>query len=186
MDEKQIQEMTEVNPLPPMDPTVSAAISTAIRELVAPLMASLAELMTNNTEAMQYLASQQKVQTDRMEALERQIRLNTLVTPSQVRYLNDEIRTRSKELLSKMNLEDDRKSVTRLSSSIRKAVLSRYGVAAIAHIPQHEYRVAMQHIDTWNDTRVILEITREVRKRLNGPTNADLGICGGQEGGSHV
>lgn len=186
MDEKQILDMTTANPLPPMDPAVSAAISTAIRELVAPLMASLAEVMTNNTEALQYLAGQQKVQTDRMEALERQIRLNTLVTPAQVRYLNDAIRSRARELLAKKNLDEDKKAVTRLSAAIRKSVLSRYGVAAIHEIPKHEYSVAMQQVDTWNDTVVMLDITREARKRLYGPTLTNVVASALTEDGHHV
>ena len=164
MDEKQNQEIAVNGAQVPTDPVLAAAVNTALREFVAPLMASLAELMANNTEALQYLASQQKVQTDRMEALERQIRLNTLVTPTQVRYINDAIRKRAREILSKKDL-DDAKSVTRLSASIRKAVLSRYGVAALHEIPKHEYTVALQQIGTWNDALAVLDITRDARKR---------------------
>lgn len=164
MDEKQNQEIAVNGAQVPTDPVLAAAVNTALREFVAPLMASLAELMANNTEALQYLASQQKVQTDRMEALERQIRLNTLVTPTQVRYINDAIRKRAREILSKKDL-DDAKAVTRLSASIRKAVLSRYGVAALHEIPKHEYSVAMQQIGTWNDALAVLDITRDARKR---------------------
>lgn len=165
MDEKQNQEIAVNSAQQTADPVLAAAVNTALREFVAPLMASLAELMANNTEALQYLASQQKVQTDRMEALERQIRLNTLVTPTQVRYINDAIRKRAREILSKKNLDGDAKAVTRLSASIRKAVLSRYGVAALHEIPKHEYSVAMQQIGTWNDALAVLDITRDARKR---------------------
>lgn len=165
MDKTQNQELAPSTPMPPADPVLTAAVNAAIREVVAPLMASMAELMANNTEALQYLASQQKVQADRMEALERQIRLNTLVTPTQARYLNDAIRKRAREILSKKELDGDAKAVTRLSAAIRKAVLSRYGVAALHEIPKHEYSVAMQQIGTWNDALAVLDITRDARKR---------------------
>lgn len=147
------------------DATMVAAVNVAIREVIMPFMASLSEMMKNNTEALQNLAAQQKVQTDRMEALERQIRLNTLVTPTQSRYLNDAIRKRSKEILSKKGCGEDKKAVTKLSAAIRKAVLSRYGIASLSEIPKHEYSVAMQQIDTWNDVITVMSVAREAKGR---------------------
>ncbi len=146
------------------DLVLTAAVNAALEKVVAPLVASLAEMMKNNTEALQYLAAQQKVQTDRMEALERQIRLNTLVSPAQARYLNDAIRRRSREILAKKELDTDKKAVTRLSAAIRKAVIARYGVAALNEIPRHEYNVAMEQIGTWNDALAILDVTRAARE----------------------
>lgn len=164
-----------------VDPVIAAAVGTAIREMISPLMASMAELMANNTEALQYLASQQKVQTDRMDALERQIRLNTLVTPTQVRYLNEAIKRRAREILSKKNLEEDKKAVNKLSAAIRKSVLARYGIGAVHEIPKHEYSVAMQQIGTWNDALAVMDITREARKRSAGPTEDARNSCGRME-----
>lgn len=172
MDEKQNLQVAEKSGLPSADSVISAAVNTAMREFFAPVMESLAELMKNNTEALQYLAAQQKVQTDRMEALEKQIRLNTLVTPTQYKYINDAIRKRAREILAKKNLDGDTKAVTRLSNAIRKAVLARYGVGSPRDIPKHEYSVAMQQIDTWNDTIAIMDITKEARKRAEKSTQA--------------
>lgn len=172
----------------PTDAAFAAAVNAAMREVVMPVMAPLAELMKNNTEALQYLAAQEKVQADRMEALEKQIRLNTLVTPTQVRYLNEAIRKRAREILSKKNIDGDRKAITKLSTAIRKAVLSRYGVAALHEIPKHEYSVAMQQIGTWNDTLTVLDITRESRKRQGANTNLEMDkdFSGLVEGDCHV
>ena len=133
--------------------------------MLRPILSSVAELLKNNTEAIQYLAAQQKVQTDRMEALERQIRLNTLVTPTQCRYLNDAIRKRSKEILGKKGCDEDKKAVTKLSAAIRKAVLHRYGIASLSEIPKHEYSVAMQQIDIWNDVITVMSVAREAKGR---------------------
>ena len=152
-------------PQPGDESAMVAAMNVAIREVVMPFMASLSEMMKHNNEALQYLAAQQKVQTDRMEALERQIRLNTLVTPTQSRYLADAIKKRSKEILNKKGGED-KKAVTKLSAAIRKAVLSRYGVATLNEIPKHEYGVAMQQIDTWNDVMTVMTVMREARGRI--------------------
>lgn len=156
---------------PSGDAVMITAVNVAIREVIMPFMASLSEMMRNNTEALQYLAAQQKVQTDHMEALEKQIRLNTLVTPTQSRYLNDAIRKRAKEILNKKGCIDDKKAVTKLSAAIRKAVLSRYGIASLNEIPKHEYSVAMQQIDTWNDAMTVMSITRESKKRTEQEKN---------------
>ena len=143
----------------------ATALAQLMDTMLRPILSSVAELLKNNTEAIQYLAAQQKVQTDRMEALERQIRLNTLVTPTQSRYLNDAIRKRSKEILSKKGCDEDKKAVTKLSAAIRKAVLSRYGIASLSEIPKHEYSVAMQQIDTWNDVITVMSVAREAKGR---------------------
>ena len=100
-----------------------------------------------------------------MEALERQIRLNTLVTPAQVRYINDAIRKHARELLLKPELSDDAKAVKSLSASIRKSITTRYGVAALYEIPRHEYSVVMQQIDTWNDMLLMRDVIKAARKR---------------------
>ena len=143
----------------------TAALAELVDTMLRPILSSVAELLKNNTEAIQYLAAQQKVQTDRMEALEKQIRLNTLVTPTQSRYLNDAIRKRSKEILSKKGCCEDKKAVTKLSAAIRKAVLHRYGIASMSEIPKHEYSVAMQQIDTWNDVMAVMTVAREAKGR---------------------
>lgn len=123
-----------------------AIISCMIREACTPTM-----LARNSTEALDRVAASQKVQSDRLEALEKQIRLNTLVTPTQVRYINDAIKKHARELLAKKEMDTDTRAVTKLACAIRKSITSRYGVAALHEVPKHEYSVVMQQIDTWND-----------------------------------
>lgn len=136
-----------------------------IRAILSPVLETMAVFMQNSTEALDRVAAAQKIQSDRMEALERQIRLNTLVTPTQVRYFNDAIKKHARELLAKKEMDDDAKAVTKLAGCIRKSVTARYGVAALHEIPKHEYSVVMQQIGTWNDLLTIRDITREVRQR---------------------
>lgn len=146
----------------------AAALAELMETMLRPILSSVAELLKNNTEAIQYLAAQQKVQTDRMEALEKQIRLNTPVTPPQVKYIKEAIKKRAMEILAKKDLDSDKKAVTKLGGIIRKAVLSRYGIAALNDIPKHEYSVAMQQISTWNDALAVMDVVREARNRKPG------------------
>lgn len=140
-------------------------LGNMIRAILSPVLETMAVFMQNSTEALDRVAAAQKIQSDRMEALERQIRLNTLVTPTQVRYFNDAIKKHARELLAKKEMDDDAKAVTKLAGCIRKSVTARYGVAALHEIPKHEYSVVMQQIGTWNDLLTIRDITCEVRQR---------------------
>lgn len=154
--------MNENNSLSTLTPEQAQIIPAVIQQVLGPVMAQMTEMLRNNTEALNQLASAQQMQCDRMKALERQIRLNTLVTPQQVRYINDAIRARARDLLDKRGVDDDR-STRKLSNAIRKSILSRYGVAALHEIPKHEYSVAMNHVGTWNDMLSVRDVVKEAR-----------------------
>lgn len=149
----------------PREDESGEALGAMLKNVLSPVMETIAQLLKNNTEAVQALAAQQKVQSDRLGAIEQQIRLNTLVTPAQQKYIGAEIKKRSRELLAKKELEDDSKAVNAVSKAIRTAVLSRIGVAAVHDIPKYEYPVVMQQIDTWNDFLVISDASKAARKR---------------------
>lgn len=152
-------------------PAISAPeeIGNVILELIKPIMASIGKMLENNTQALEQLSAAQSVQNDRLKALEKQIRLQTPVTSKQVTYLNDAIRSRARELLDKREI-DDRKAVTKLGNTIRKSVLSRYGIATLREVPKHEYNIAMSQIAAWNDALMIRDVVKEARRlaELNG------------------
>ena len=141
------------------------AIGEVIQSVLSPVLETMAQLIAHNTEAMDRLAATQQVQTDRLEALERQVRLNTPVTPAQVRYFNDAIKKRAREALSKYDLDTDKKAVTKLAGAIRKATLTRVGAAALNEIPKHEYNVIIGQIQSWNDMLLIRDTIKEARER---------------------
>ena len=156
--------MDENNNVPAITQEQAQMIPAIIKQMMGPLVETMVTMLKNNTEALNQLAATQQIQADRLEALEKQIRLNTLVTPQQVKYINDAIRARARELLDKRGV-DDKKAVTRLGNAMRKALLSRYGVGALHDIPKHEYSVAMSHIATWNDMLAVRDIVKEARER---------------------
>lgn len=165
--------MNENNSLSTLTPEQAQIIPAVIQQVLGPVMAQMTELLKNNTEALSQLANAQQLQSDRMEALERQIRLNTLVTPQQVRYINDAIRTRARELLDKRGVESD-KAIRKLGNALRKSILSRYGVAALHEIPKHEYNVTMNHVSTWNDMLCVRDVVKEARIHADEKAAVDL------------
>lgn len=139
-------------------------LGTVIAELMRPVMSTIGELLKNNTSALEQLSCAQAVQNDRLAALEKQIRLQTPVTSKQVSYLNDAIRSRARELLDKRGVQDA-KAITKLGGTIRKAVLSRYGIGNLREIPKHEYTVAMQQVSIWNDMLAVRDVVKDARER---------------------
>lgn len=156
--------MDENNNLPALTQEQAQMIPVIIQQMMGPLVEAMGKMLENNTHALNQLAATQQIQADRLEALEKQIRLNTLVTPQQVKYINDAIRARARELLDKRGV-DDKKAVTKLSSAVRKALLARYGVAALHDIPKHEYSVAMHLVSMWNDMLTVRDVVKEARER---------------------
>ena len=142
-------------------------LGSIITELMRPVMQTIGKMLENNTAALEQLSAAQSIQNDRLEALEKQIRLQTKVDSKQASYLNEAIRQRSRELLSKREI-DDRKAVTKLGNHIRKAVLARYGVSTLRDVPKHEYTVAMQQIEMWNNMLLVGDVVKEARERVTG------------------
>ena len=148
--------------------TEQKALSAAITEIMRPVIQSMAKLLQQNAEALDRLASAQAVQNNRLEALEKQIRLQTPITPKQAQYLNEAIRAKARELLDKRELSGDKWAVTKLGNAIRRDVLARYGISGIREIPRHEYPVAMSQIGMWSNALVIRDVTKEARERAEG------------------
>jgi|GEM_PF-752290 len=140
------------------------SLGQIVAEIISPVMKTIGKLLENNTAALEQLSSAQSVQNDRLEALEKQIRLQTLVTSKQVYYLNDAIRMRARELLDKRSV-DDKKAITKLGNLIRKSVLARYGVSSLRDVPKHEYNVALSQIGMWNDILSVRTVAAQFRNK---------------------
>jgi len=140
-------------------------LSGVITELMRPVMQTIGKMLENNTAALEQLAAAQSIQSDRLEALEKQIRLQTKVDGKMAGYMNDAIRGRSRELLDKRGV-DDKKAVTKLGNAIRKAVLMRYGVSSLRDVPKHEYQVALNLIAIWNDLLIVRDVVNDARQRM--------------------
>ena len=153
------------NELVTISPEGMQMMAVAVRELMGPLMEGIGEMLKNNTQAMEQIATSQQMMSDRIDALEKQLRLNTPMTAKQVQYLNDAIRNRARELLDKRGFGDDKKAVTKLGNAIRRSIPARYGVGSMKEIPRCEYAVALNQIESWNQMMTVLDVAREARER---------------------
>lgn len=149
-------------------------LSAAIQTIMSPVLKAMAQMIEQNVEALKDVSQQQKMMSERMEALEMQVKLNTPVTAQQVKYLNADIRSIAREKLTEWENEEagfypqnEKKAVDKLSRVIRSEVLARYGVGQMNEIPRHEYSVARTQIAGWNNRIKVRDIVREVKESMN-------------------
>lgn len=143
---------------------VSAVPVDKLGEIIQAMMGPVLEGLAR---ALEQVAAQQQVQSDRMEALERQIRLQTPVTAKQAGFLNAAARDRAAALLEKKDVSDPA-ALKKLAGIIRKSVMKRYGIGSMRDVPGYEYRVAMDMIEMWAEPLTVIRIAREA-----GPKDAD-------------
>lgn len=171
-----------IQPLPlTLDEAEVKAVALTVREMMTPLLETIGKMLENNTQAMDQIAAAQQMTSDRIEALEKQVRLTMPMTGKQAQYINDAIRARARELLDKRGFADDKKAVTRLANAIRKSVLARYGVGGVREIPKCEYTVTMSQIERWNNSLAVLDVVKEARGRAKEAV-PDVDSAGGVDG----
>ncbi len=159
-------------------------VAAVVREMMTPIMQSIGKMLEHNTQAMDQIAAAQQITNDRIEALEKQVRLNTPMSSKQVQYINETIKARARELLDKRGCAEDKKAVIKMGNAIRKSVLARYGVGGLREIPKHEYSVAMSLISMWNDALQVRDIVKEARSRAEHEAMAEAERPAGADGAS--
>ena len=144
-------------------------VSAIVRDLMAPVMESIGKMLQHNTEAMEQIAAAQQMTSQRIAELEKRVRLQTPMSKTQEKYINDAIRTRARELLDGRGLAEDKKAITRVAGAIRKSVLARYGVSSLREAPAYDYETALKQVGIWNDALRIRDAVREAEKRTKAP-----------------
>lgn len=139
------------------------AVGEMIHNMMMPIVEPLCMMLKQNTEALERISATLNLQGKQIEALEKQVRMNTPVTSVQARYLNNAIRDKAEELASKYG-RDDRKARDTLARRIRKDILVRAGIASMRELAKCEYDVALKQIEMWNNAIVIRDVIRNVQK----------------------
>lgn len=148
-----------------LSPQVVEVVSVVVRDIMAPLMESIGQMLKHNTEAMENIAAAQQLTSQRIADLEKRVRLQTPLSRTQEKYINDAIRARARELLDAKGFSDDKKAVTKLGGAIRRSVLTRWGVASLREAPAYDYETALKQIAMWNDLMTIRDTLKEARNR---------------------
>lgn len=156
----------------PAQDVSTALVAEVVNQLMRPMLENMGNMVKQMSEAIEHIATSQDVIRNRIEALEKQVRLQTPVTDRQARYLADYARKKAEKILLLRTtdaddppLMEDRKAVSKLSAAIKKDLLMWRGIESLREVPRCEYEVAIQRIETWNDGTVIFKEIREARKR---------------------
>lgn len=171
-----------VNENAALTPETAEIVAAVVRSMMAPLMESIGEMLKHNAEAMEQIAAAQQLTSQRMADLEKRVRLQTPMSRTQEKYVQEAVRARARELLDGKGYAEDRKAVNKLAGAIRRNVLSRYGVASLREVPAYEYEVALKQVTMWNDLLAIRDVVKEARRRAGTSADAEQAAgCAGKE-----
>lgn len=140
-------------------------VSAVVQEMMTPIMEGIGRMLKQNAEAMEQIAATQKMTSERIASLERQVRLQKPLSKAQEKCVNDAIRARARELLDRKGYAWDRRAVTKLGGAIRRSVLARYGVGSLREAPAYDYEIALKQVGMWNDLLTLRDVTEEARAR---------------------
>lgn len=160
MDELMKQESSAM-----LSPEQTQMISIVVRDVMAPLMESIGQMLRHNTEAMEQIAAAQQLTSERMAELEKRVRLQTPLSKTQEKYVNDCVKQRARALLDPKGAAGDRKAVSKLGGLIRRAILTRYGVSALRECPAYDYNTILNMIGMWNDFIAVRDVAKEAKAR---------------------
>lgn len=148
-----------------LSPQTAELVSVVVRDIMGPLMESIGKMLKHNTEAMEQIAAAQQMTSQRIGELEKRVRLQTPMSRTQEKFINDAIRARARAILDSKGYGEDKKAATKLGSAIRKSLLARWGVASLREAPAYDYDTALKQVELWNDLLAIRDAAREARER---------------------
>lgn len=145
MDEMQKYQTCSQNPAPPAG------------EQVQQMMQAVVQMARGIND----LALMLRTTNERMDALEKEMRRLTKVTPAQAKAINDAIKSRAAALCDTHHAEGCDRAV---SAAIRKSLKLGCGISNIRELPRSDYTLAMQRIEMWDDYRLIRDIRNKARR----------------------
>lgn len=107
------------------------------------------------------LALMLRTTNERMDALEKEVRRLTKVTPAQAKAVNTAIKDRAAQLCDTHHADGCEKAV---GAAIRKSLKLGCGVSSIRELPHSDYALAMQRVEMWDDYRLIRDIRNKARR----------------------
>lgn len=143
----------------------NSALAETVKQIITPIVNAIGEMLQRNAEAMEQIAASQRMTSERIAALEKRVRLQTPINSAQLKYINDAIRQRARDLLQNRGIEVDTKAINKLSALIRKTILVRYGIGNLREVPAYDYETAIKQAESYMDLMILRDVVREARTR---------------------
>ena len=131
-------------------------------QLPADSAQQMMQAMAQMAQGINDLALMLRVTNERMDALEKEVRRLTKVTPAQAAAINQEIRMRA-ELLGKQHRAEGFEKP--IANAIRKSLKLGCGISSVRELPRSDYSLAMQRIQMWDDYRLIRDLKAKEASR---------------------
>lgn len=132
-----------------------------VQTVMEGFVGQITRVLENNSRAMEQCAQAVNGVNERMNELEKQMRVNTPLTHAMANYLTKAIRDRARELAA-TNAPEYPKAPAAVGREIRKALFTHYGVSDMRSIPRHAYDVAMERVQAQRWTTKMDDAVRGV------------------------
>lgn len=123
----------------------------AVIQVLAPVISGMNQM----TQMMAQTAQQMRMMQESMERMSRAIERGMPLTGTQARMLSAAIKERAAGVKEKYGLGDE----ARLDCvrEIRKKLCRRWAVASVKEIPRSEYELAMESVERFDESAVVLK-----------------------------
>lgn len=142
--------MNELMATPQNQMTTQEAVEAAMAQYMAPMIATYNAM----TEAMGQMAQSMRAIQENMDAMRRESLYRTPLSAAQKRHLNAAIRERAEAVAAKRRLPME--AAKAAAGDIRKKLCRRWGVRSVGDIPTCEYAAAMETVQYWDETDLVM------------------------------
>ena len=123
----------------------------AVIQVLAPVISGMNQM----TQMMAQTAQQMRMMQESMERMSRAIERGMPLTGTQARMLSTAIKERAAGVKEKYGLGDEAR--LDCAREIRKKLCRRWAVASVKEIPRSEYELAMESVERFDESAVVLK-----------------------------
>lgn len=122
--------------------------------------ASVIVAVNQLAQTMQSFGDMMRLTSDRMSAMERELKLLTPVTGVQKGAIHTAVHERAAELCESYHATGHEKAVC---AAIRRELRLQFGINNISSLARCEYQVAMQSVALWDDYKIMKGIKAKAK-----------------------
>ena len=126
-------------------------VQAALAQYMAPMISAYNAM----TETMGQMALSMRAMQESMDAMRKDSMRRTPLSSAQKRHLNEAIRERAEVTMRRRILPPEAGKAA--SADIRRKLCRRWGVRSVGEIPSCEYASAMETVQYWDDTDLVMK-----------------------------
>lgn len=127
------------------------ATTQAMMQVLEPVFSGMGQM----AQMMAQTAQQMRMLQESMENMQKTMMLSVPLTGTQARMLSAAVKERAESIRKKYGLDDAARQ--ECARAIRKKLCRRWAVAGMKEIPRSEYALAMETVERFDESDVVLK-----------------------------